>query len=273
MYYKITNARENHNGFQYKDGLNVLQEPFNDDPHAHCCKGGLYFTDVKNIFLYLHYGVYLREIFLPTDNPDFKMVADIDKYRANMLVLGKRYNLSDVATIKMLIDNGANVNAGKSYVLKWSIHNGYTNIAQYLMGLDGLDKNRSQQAINDYVQQSNYDYKIMKTLKEIGADIDLHHNDDAMLMYYVDRNDLKSVQYLVEHGANIHARDEYALRYSARMGYADIVEYLIKEGADIHAFDNYALRWAQRKRENALLHPGSMTIAVRDFDRIIECLI
>lgn len=28
MYYKITNAKENHHGFQYHDGLNILTEPF-----------------------------------------------------------------------------------------------------------------------------------------------------------------------------------------------------------------------------------------------------
>ena len=44
MYFKITNAKENHHGFQYVDGLNVLIEEFNDDPNDSCCAGGLYFT-------------------------------------------------------------------------------------------------------------------------------------------------------------------------------------------------------------------------------------
>ena len=46
IYYKITNASENHHGFQYQDGLNELQEEFNDNPDDHCCAGGLYFTDL-----------------------------------------------------------------------------------------------------------------------------------------------------------------------------------------------------------------------------------
>ena len=56
MYFKITNAEENHHGFQYADGLNVLIEEFNDDPNQSCCAGGLYFTDIANIFKFLNYG-------------------------------------------------------------------------------------------------------------------------------------------------------------------------------------------------------------------------
>ena len=59
-YYKITNAKENHHGFQYKDGLNILEEEFNDNPNDHCCAGGLYFSDVEHIFAFLHYGIYLN---------------------------------------------------------------------------------------------------------------------------------------------------------------------------------------------------------------------
>ena len=44
LYFKITNAEENHNGFQYVNGLNVLEEQFNNNPNQSCCAGGLYFT-------------------------------------------------------------------------------------------------------------------------------------------------------------------------------------------------------------------------------------
>ena len=56
MYFKITNAEENHHGFQYADGLNILIEKFNDDPNQSCCAGGFYFTDAANIFKFLSYG-------------------------------------------------------------------------------------------------------------------------------------------------------------------------------------------------------------------------
>ena len=42
-YYKITNKEENHNGFQYKDGLNIDTIEF--DPNGSCRPGGLYYTN------------------------------------------------------------------------------------------------------------------------------------------------------------------------------------------------------------------------------------
>ena len=106
-YFKITNEQENHNGYQYVDGLNVLNMPFAEE--GSCVPGGFYFTDAENILFYLSYGIYLREISLPETDPDFKMVKDPedDKWRANKIILGKRYNLSDISTFEYLIQQGA----------------------------------------------------------------------------------------------------------------------------------------------------------------------
>ncbi|AKI78773.1 hypothetical protein [Acanthamoeba polyphaga mimivirus] len=48
----------------------------------------------------MDYGIYLREVYLPTYNPAFKMIKDPagDKYGANMIVLGKRHDLRDPKT-------------------------------------------------------------------------------------------------------------------------------------------------------------------------------
>ena len=204
-YYKITNAEENHHGFQYKDGLNILIEKFNDNPEEHCCAGGLYFTNAKNIFKFLDYGIYLREITLPVDNLDFKMVIDENKYRANMIILGKRYELANVETIKMLIEAGANTDC----VLKWSAKNGYLEVVKYL-------------------------------IEEKGADV--HANKDSALRRSAKNGHLEVVKYLiepklnlplgnkVEKGADIHADNDYALRFSARNGHLEVVKYLIEKG-------------------------------------------
>ena len=51
MYYKILRSDLTHNGFVYKEGLNVLDGPFNSDP---CCKpGGLFFVEDLYIFCWL----------------------------------------------------------------------------------------------------------------------------------------------------------------------------------------------------------------------------
>ena len=187
MYFKITNAAENHKGFQYSDGLNVLQEKFNDDPNKSCCSGGLYFTDIENIFKFLNYGIYLREVILPTENPDFKKIKDPsgDKWRANMIILGKRYELSNVDTFKYLLEKGANIHADNDSALRWSAEKGYLDVVQFLV--------------------------------EKGANI--HANNDYALICSAENGHLDVVQYLTNKGANIHACNDYALRWSAEKGH------------------------------------------------------
>lgn len=144
IYYKITNVDENHNGFKYQDGLNVLKQKFNDNSYDHCVIGGLYFTDVEHIFEFLDYGIYVREIMLPLENPDFKMIKDgKNKYRANMFILGKKYDLDKIETFKMLIEKGANVHAGNEYALRYSIRNGNLEMVKYLIE-NGADINNKK---------------------------------------------------------------------------------------------------------------------------------
>src|SRR5580704_11081624 len=135
-YFKITNEIENHHGFQYVTGLNVLEEEFNDDPAKSCCKGGLYFTDAKNIFKFLEYGIYLREVQLPI-NPDLKIVKDNtgDKWRANMIILGERYELSQKETFQLLIESGADVHADNDFALRRSAGNGHLEVVRLLIEL------------------------------------------------------------------------------------------------------------------------------------------
>ncbi len=117
-YFKITNREENHYGFQYKDGLNILKEKFNDDSQQSCCEGGFYFTTLEHIWKFYGYGCWLREVFLPYADPNFKMIEDVknDKWRANMIILGNKYELCNLDTIKKfnLIPNNCLLRVAKS---------------------------------------------------------------------------------------------------------------------------------------------------------------
>ena len=205
MYVKITNSQENHNGFQYVDGLNILTEKFNDDANDSCCAGGFYFTNVRNIFKFIEYGVYLREITLPTEDPEFKMIKDKtgDKWRSNMIILGNRYNLFTVNTVEYLIKKGANIHVNDGYALKYSAEHGHLDI--------------------------------VKCLIKNGANI--HAGGDYALISSAASGHLDIVKYLIENGANIHAGGDYALRYSERNRHRDIVKYLIENGAKFHDYD------------------------------------
>ena len=232
-YYKITNAAENHYGFQYKDGLNILEEKFNDDPEAHCCAGGLYFTDAKNIFEFLNYGIYLREITLPVENPDFEMVVDENKYRANMIILGKRYELANVETIKMLIEAGAN----RDCALRYIAEKGHLEVVKYLIekGADVHTKNDS--ALRTSAEKGHLE--VVKYLIEKGADI--HAVNDSALHFSVLYGHLEVVKYLIEAGADVHANHDLALRWSANSEHLEIVKYLIEKGANIDLIKDHPI--------------------------------
>ena len=93
-YYKVTYENENHDGYQYKDGLNILKEKFNDNPKAYCARGGFYFTDYDHLPKFFNYGVWIREVTIPTDA---KVILDVeeDKWRCDKIILGNKYHIKN----------------------------------------------------------------------------------------------------------------------------------------------------------------------------------
>jgi len=267
VYYKITNSTENHHGFQYKDGLNVLIAKFNNDRDASCVPGGLYFTDIEHIFEFLSYGVYLWEITLPTNDTSFKIIKDRhNKWRANKIIFGKRYNLDDVETFKYLDSQGADIHYYSEFIMEWALRNGYSEIAKYLISI-GVDINEFIYTIkrnigiqkwdflkflvdngiividNDFIKALvNGNTEIVKYLVHEGADI--HSNNDYAITYASRRGYLEIVKFLVSNGADIHVKHDYAVRHASEKGHLDIIKFLTDQGADIHADNEYAIRWA-----------------------------
>ena len=279
LYFKITNKEENHHEFQYVNDLNILKEEFNDDPNQSCCAGGLYFTDIANIFKFLDYGIYLREVTLPTDNIDFLMVKDKsgDKWRANMIILGKRRDLCDVDTFNYLIKNGADVHAGNEMALRWGAHNGYLNIVKYLVECDANVHIGNDIALWQSTQNNHLD--VVKFLVENRTNIhtkynaafcwsaqngyfgiveyliahtDIHFENDYALRWSAHNGHFDVVKFLVKNGANIHAENDYALRWSANHGHFDIVKFLVDNGANVHADNNCAFRWSTENNHLAI---------------------
>ena len=85
---KLTVADNNHNGFQYKEGLNHLpdNDPFNDNPV--CDKGGLYCCFKKDFGLWFHYGdKYMANIWSVTIPDDAKVVVMDNKIKVDRFIL------------------------------------------------------------------------------------------------------------------------------------------------------------------------------------------
>lgn len=230
-YFKITNEKENHHGFQYKNGLNLLLGKFNENPKDSCCEGGMYFTDAKNILKFLDHGIYLREVYLPL-NPDLKMIKDKtgNKWRANMIILGERYELSNVETFKMLIESGANIHDDDDYVLRWSAFNGHVKVVRFLIK-SGADIH----AQYDYALRLgalNGHLEVVRLLIESGATV--RADNDCALRWSAKNGHVAVVRVLIESGANIHADNDFALRWCTINGYSEVVQLLIESGAKLH---------------------------------------
>src|SRR5579872_6702491 len=90
---KLTNSYENHNGFQFTDGLNVDTNIFN--PSGSCRKGGIYFTDIEEAGRWIMYGGstmrYMRQVLVP-DNA--KVYIEENKFKADKIILSPRKIIS-----------------------------------------------------------------------------------------------------------------------------------------------------------------------------------
>lgn len=104
-FFKLTNKDECHHGFQYKDGLNVDNIPF--DAHGSCCAGGLYFSDSANILNFIDLdSAYIREITIPDD--EFDVVQDQSgpiKWRSHSVICGERRSIGELSTWKWMIEH------------------------------------------------------------------------------------------------------------------------------------------------------------------------
>src|SRR5579872_48753 len=91
---KLTNEEENHNGFQFEDGLNIDTKEFT--PYGSCNVGGLYFIQKKYEYKWLNYGnagpmKYVRRVIVPYDA---RVYIDNGKFKADKLFLCPREEIT-----------------------------------------------------------------------------------------------------------------------------------------------------------------------------------
>lgn len=89
VFVKLTNEVECHNGFQFKDGLNIDTIPF--FPFGDCNPGGIYFCTYDTIHNWIFYGItpmyWVRTMIIP-DNA--KVYIETGKFKADKIILGER---------------------------------------------------------------------------------------------------------------------------------------------------------------------------------------
>jgi hypothetical protein len=199
-YFKVTNEKENHNGFQYQDGLNVLIEKFNDDPEMSCCAGGFYFTTKEHIHKFFDFGINLRIITLPKDEADFKMIRDPegDKWRANKIIFGEKYSLLDYKTYELF----------------------------------GLDITKNDNIIN---YASVYGYvNILEWWRKSG--LILLYSSDAIDMACAN-NHVNVLEWWQKSGLELNY-SSYAIDVASRNGHIDVIEWWHKSGLELNYSEN-----------------------------------
>ncbi|KAF5353782.1 hypothetical protein D9758_010620 [Tetrapyrgos nigripes] len=168
-------------------------------------------------------------------------------------LLEPRYTLHDAAEngyfhiVKVLVDNGADVNAREGYhgcALQAAAYRGKLDVVKYLVE-KGADVNAKGGQYGFALQAAAYREKldVVKYLVEKGADVNAKGGEIVFaLQAAAFRGDLDIVKCLVEKGADVNAEGGYfgfALQAAAHRGPLDIVKYLVEKGADVNAKGGY----------------------------------
>ncbi|QGR53647.1 ankyrin repeat-containing protein [Moumouvirus maliensis] len=142
QYFTLLNENETVNNVPLGTGLNISTL----DPIEKYM-----FCDLQNVFKYFEKGVYLRQVFLPKNNPKLymKYCSDKDCCKSNMMILGKKYDLRKPDTyielIKICLDI-YDVN-----VIFWVSKNGYIDVVKLLIS-NGANKKTAIYAASKYNQ-------------------------------------------------------------------------------------------------------------------------
>ena len=173
----------------------------------------------------------------------------------------------DQETVQTLIDNGANVNATDKFgrtVLNYAIWEGdqetvQTLIDKYHAKVNVKDNDGNgllERVENGEVSSRAAAQFLIDRDAEVNAVVDEYGTTE--LMRAVENRNMKTVQYLINSGANVNATDKFgrtSLMFAAEGGNQKIIETLIDNGADVYATDNdgctaemYAIdSWNQKK--------------------------
>lgn len=235
-YFKITNKTEIHHGYVYNTGLNILDKPF--DREGSCAPGGLYFTTIDNIHKFYHYGCHLREIFLPNDNPNFEMVEDDNKFRANMIILGDKYSLCDLETYQKF-----NLNPAKNtlFVEKSILSCDFNTLKIMYDSKPGKIRFEIGHWLRNIVNDDSWDL--------VGSELKLWLNSDLDPKCFSDVIDYISITnriYLLNWWKNSGFRLEYsinAINKASERGHVDVLDWWKNSGLELK-YDHDAINYA-----------------------------
>lgn len=124
-FFKVLNAANYRNGYEYETGLNDLSKYIGVDGEPFQC----FFTDIEHIFAYVYYGPCFREIIIPDTcgiinfygehmSPDSELIPG---WYSDKLILGD-LKLWTVDNVKWLIENGADISVENYQIVCWALN-------------------------------------------------------------------------------------------------------------------------------------------------------
>lgn len=172
--------------------------------------------------------------------------ADINAMHGMSLLWAVQYGHIEVT--RLLIEKGANVNVCDNHLFPWVAQYGYLNILKFLIkDTETGEYVKDATVIDDFISQNDAEnayFIIVKLLISKGADInsmiDITNKNMALHIATYD-GQLKTIEFLIDCGANINSMGGVALKIAANCGHLEVVKLFIKKGMDILSISNYIL--------------------------------
>jgi ankyrin repeat protein len=194
--------------------------------------------------------------------------ADINARRKDLLTpLDLAVLRGDLKMARVLLDYGANVNAGNNrgqtllHQMLWADNKDRFSAAQLLIE-HGADVN-AQDNYNDtplHLAPLFLELKLVQMLVNHGADVNAVNNEGKTPLHKVlwadNKDRFSAAQLLIEHGADVNAQDKYhttPLHLAPNYLELELVQMLVNHGADVNAVDNegktplHKVLWADNK--------------------------
>lgn len=159
-------------------------------------RGGFTITDSKN--LPTQSGTDVREVILPLDDPDFKIVVAPygTRWQVNKVHVGKKYSMLDMKTYEIL---------GLDFLQYYRYH--------HEIFLNAVEQNDTE------------------SLNKFKALVDFHDLNEDKLRYAAKNGMVRMVAALIKDGANVHANNDQALQWASENKHDNVIQLLVENGA------------------------------------------
>jgi hypothetical protein len=221
--------------FQLKTGFNILNG----------CE--IPFADIKNIHELYYNGYWIRPVIVPRDA---KIIKDYNYWRTDKIIMGDRFPLYDLKTIKKF-----NLNITDVYISE-VCKRGKVNILEWWKN-SGLELKYDEWVLN-FAFRNNH-VEVLKWWKNSGLELKYDHDEvlewckNSVLLEWIKNFgfldlELKynglSLDEAYDNGLSLNEVSENALDFASQNGHVELLEWWKISGLEELKYTENALDWA-----------------------------